>query len=336
MKKNQLLLAIVLSIFTALSVNATVWRINNITGISCNFATPALAVASASVLAGDTLHIEPSTVSYGDVTLTKKLTIIGVGYFLSENPQTQASPTPSTLGIINFNAGSQYSKITGLTTGNININTPYITITRNNIKGVVNLGVGITDLSLDKNYIQLDVNGNTLYCGSNVNRITIMNNYIQNNNATSGLAYYAVNFQAGFNGIMKNNIIKGNMVLFNTTLTNNIMIVGTVAMTSCISTNNIGVGTQFGTTNSNQQNVPQANIFVGLPNSTDGQWQLKSTSPAKAAGTEGEDCGIYGGCNPYILSGIPNIPAIYYIKPLRINNTTHILNIDTIKVKSHY
>jgi len=46
--------------------------------------------------------------------------------------------------------------------------------------------------------------------------------------------------------------------------------------------------------------------------STDGDWQLRSGSPAIGAGLDGVDCGMFGGSTPYVLSGIPAIPSIYY------------------------
>ena len=65
-------------------------------------------------------------------------------------------------------------------------------------------------------------------------------------------------------------------------------------------------------------------VFVGYYNqgsfSTDGQYVLKAGSPAKGTGQSGADMGIYGGTNPYKLSGMPRIPAIY--KLTAPSNTT--------------
>ena len=40
---------------------------------------------------------------------------------------------------------------------------------------------------------------------------------------------------------------------------------------------------------------------------------LKTGSPAIGAGMNGVDCGIFGGNQPYVLSGIPPIPSIFEI-----------------------
>ncbi len=79
------------------------------------------------------------------------------------------------------------------------------------------------------------------------------------------------------------------------------------------------------------------NVFVGYPTqgsySFDTRWQLTPTSPAKAAGLNGEDCGIFGGPNPYKLSGIHNRPLIYEVKaPVYVPNGSD-LNI-TVKVRA--
>jgi hypothetical protein len=67
-------------------------------------------------------------------------------------------------------------------------------------------------------------------------------------------------------------------------------------------------------------------------NSTDGQWQLKANSPALGAGENGVDCGMFGGSTPYILSGMPNIPAIYYLNTPMV--PSDVIDV-AIKAKSH-
>ncbi len=75
------------------------------------------------------------------LTFTKQLTIIGTGYWLSENDSTQAYNEPSMVGRLNFNNGSQGSVIEGVwidyhystTATAITINTNNITIRRNHI-----------------------------------------------------------------------------------------------------------------------------------------------------------------------------------------------------------
>ncbi|WP_315817687.1 hypothetical protein [Paraflavitalea speifideaquila] len=57
-----------------------------------NFTTFLAAVNDPNVLAGDTLYLEPSATNYatGGVTISKRLVVIGPGYFL--NPANTTTP----------------------------------------------------------------------------------------------------------------------------------------------------------------------------------------------------------------------------------------------------
>jgi hypothetical protein len=69
-------------------------------------------------------------------------------------------------------------------------------------------------------------------------------------------------------------------------------------------------------------------VFTGYPvdisgETNDGKYKLKPGSPAIGAGIGGVDLGIFGGPNPYRLSGIPSIPAFYKLEASSINATTN-------------
>lgn len=70
-----------------------------------------------------------------------------------------------------------------------------------------------------------------------------------------------------------------------------------------------------------------SNIFVGFPTqgsySNDGSYQLTPSSIAKGAGIGGIDIGIFGGVNPYRLSGIPATPSFYRLDAASPNATTN-------------
>lgn len=89
-------------------------------------------------------------------------------------------------------------------------------------------------------------------------------------------------------------------------------------------------------------------IFVGYPNnvsggntlySSDGAWQLSSTSVAKNYGvipgtSTTTDCGIFGGTNPYKASGIPAVPSFFRFNSSSSTATTSPYII-TFSVKSN-
>ena len=67
---------------------------------------------------------------------------------------------------------------------------------------------------------------------------------------------------------------------------------------------------------------------------TDGQWQLALGSPGIGAGIGGVDVGAFGGPNPYVLSGIPNLPAIYHFVAPAIGSTQSGLQVE-LKAKGN-
>lgn len=334
MKKIILILSMV--VLAAISLNAKVWRLNN-TGADADFTTLQSAHNSSDVLAGDTLHLEASSGSYGDLTATKSLVIIGAGYFLNQNDDMQANINHSIVGTVTFNAGSQGSIIEGCDCDIITIGTSNIIIQKNYIHGLraIIFSGNISNIIVRQNYlIGGDVWNQTdaaVYCNNGIcNNCSIYNNFIdmpENN-------FYCIYVENGFSGSIFNNVITKKIYISNSVFNNNIMVSGTFTQSNCTYTHNIGNTTQFGTDNGNQQNINMADVFVGATgNSSDGQWQLKSGSPAIGAGTNGIDCGMFGGDFPYHLSGVPSIPAIYYHEQT-IDNVNQQLNI-TIKAKSH-
>ncbi len=310
----------------SLILNATVLRVNSAPGSATSYTTAQAAHDAAS--ANDTLYLESSSISYGTMTCTKKLTIIGTGYFLGQNPQTQASPSACFIQQVYFNAGSEGSKITGVYLNNIFLNTSDILVTRCYIYGnsaiYMNTSSPIGNIVITQNFIDAGYTYSTAISFSYpANNILISNNYIRGYISTS----------TNFFGIITNNVMDGVFSAYNAVLKNNIMYNGGFNNYNCISFNNIGHNADFGTQNGNQSNVNMSTVFLGSTgNSSDGQWQLKPGSPAIGAGEGGVDCGMFGGSLPYILSGMPNIPAIYYMNAPSIPSNT--INV-SIKAKSH-
>ena len=91
----------------------------------------------------------------------------------------------------------------------------------------------------------------------------------------------------------------------------------------------------LGTENGNQSNVDMSTVFVGAgEGSTDGQWQLAENSPAIGAGLGGVDLGAFGGPTPYVLSGLPSMPAIYFLNAPISGSTNSGLQVQ-LKAKGH-
>lgn len=84
--------------FFCSNVNATSWRVCSKPEARANFTSVANAVASNSVFAGDTLYLEPGHFEETTVNITKKLVIIGPGYFFEENGINVANPGEAVFG----------------------------------------------------------------------------------------------------------------------------------------------------------------------------------------------------------------------------------------------
>jgi hypothetical protein len=331
--KTIFLIILVLLFFGEISNSQNLIRVNNNPGINADYTN--LQDANDNANDGDTIYLEGSTAEYAGANLSKKLTIIGPGYFLSENDSTQANGLEAKLnGEIRFNAGSEGSVITGST-----IDSYYLYISVDNIS--------IARCNVYRIYINGDVDN-----------ILILQNYVDfietsNNNGkitNSVISNNIVNYQIKFGSTSGPLQITNNVVfytssvyqpidVYNSSITNNIIChpnYSIIENTGNTITNNILAvdGTNAG---GNQYNVPMANVFVDYNStqgySTDGKWQLKNGSPALGAGVNGIDCGVFGGVKPYVLSGLPNLPHIYEATIPATANSGDGLSV-TIKVKS--
>jgi len=324
---------------------AKIWRVNNNTGINADFTT--LQAAHNGATAGDTLYLESSPTSYGALSASKKLTIIGTGYFLDQNLNLQAFFLPSKVDGITLNVGSAGSVIEGLSTNasSITINVNDVVIRRNFLGGPVGsiMDNSVGNVNINSNASNIIIAGNyalTIQNGSASTGILILNNFItvhnfQGENSQSTCLQLHTNTVA----IVKNNIFRrGAVDVYNTNFSNNIMYAGYYSGSSNLLANNISNGTQFGTLNGNQTNVSMATVFE-LNGSADAFWKLKAGSPAIAAGygsTPGSpvDCGMFGGSSPYALSGIPAIPTIYFFANQPVGSNSDPIDVQ-IKVRSN-
>jgi len=349
---------VIFTLFAIASLNASyakIWRVNNNSGIAADFTT--LQAAHDGASAGDTLHLEASPTSYGGASFTKKLVVIGPGYFLNENPNTQALKQTALVSTIYLYTASAGTVLMGLDfNGNsVQVYANDIVIRRNKFSsangsssdystGYVNLlydnqgsNPPVKNTIISQNYgLYITIN----YASTGV---LISNNYISYYSyAGDATTANVLNVQANAIVILQNNIIRrGAVNVNNSNIVNNIQMAGTFNGTGNLISNNIGNATQFGTSNGNKSNVDMGTVFVGTGTgvSSDGQWKLASGSPAIGAGYGSTaqkpiDAGIYSGQTPYVLSGLPPVPSIYYFDNKPIGSNSDPITV-TIKVKSN-
>ncbi len=130
MKLKSTYLLVVVSLFFCTSLFANVFRVNNtLTTDKAQKIFQAIQEAhdDTEVVAGDTLMIEGTATTYDNVTLIKRLVLIGPGYLLAQNPQTQANGAQAVVLDITIEAAASGSILMGLTFANTsNTYTPYI------------------------------------------------------------------------------------------------------------------------------------------------------------------------------------------------------------------
>jgi hypothetical protein len=357
------------AIFMALNVNAKVWRVNNRPLVDADFTTLQAAIDSASW--GDTLYIEGSPNNYGNGTFDKKLTVIGAGYWHDQNDSLQAYEHVSHVKQLAFNEGSQGSKITGLYVyyGNystaqnwklIAVNTDSITIERNYIYGyaanrttyngfAIFVNTDLNSCRIQQNWIQVNIddystsypNGTVfgIYFSGIPENTTLKSNFIRAYKSSSYGGYYSIHYNTyseESDMIIANNVLWGNLQTQRTFIVNNILLSGSYNNGQEDQTaNNLCSGTQFPNTGNNQQNVVMDSVFVDYDKYVDNGYLLKPNSPAKNAGINGGDCGVFSfdyDCEPYILSGMPAIPTIIEATYTTVGTTELPVN---IKAKSN-
>jgi len=362
MKKQITILAVAI-LFMATISNATVWRVNNRANMDSDFATLQDAINGSS--AGDTLYIGGSTFSYGHGVFDKQLVVIGNGYWLDENDTTQAFKQNSQVGKLTFNAGSEGSIVQGLYIYYssqqqfylITINTDSITIKKNHLfveKKYNGSGSGYdiyisgsrSDIIIMQNWITAFLNSShnndKVYCvifiGNPIN-CKVSNNFIRAyRSGSSGGDYYALwdNNNSSNNLMVVNNVFWGNVTTYYTEHINNILVSGSYYNGIGNETfNNICNGTQFPDINNNQRNVDMSTVFVDYEKYIDNGYILANGSPAIGSGFIGGDCGVYSndwGGVPYVLSGMPEIPAIFEATIPSFGTSTLPVN---IKATSH-
>lgn len=349
---KQLLTVFFFCCVASSSVFAAIISVNNNPNTSADYSSFQAAVDAAS--SGDVIMVYGSGISYGIDTIDKPLVIIGPGYLLSANPNTQVNPTSAKFEGLLISSGASGSIITGLEiTGTTVFNaaikieqTSNIIISRNNM----------TTGTLDHEPLQLHYSSN----------IQILQNYINNNYAqyvhdaivlwhSSGIIiknnmieakYKCIEINNTSSALFENNIIRarygGSVTSYNlldvdnSIFKNNILInTYSISGSNYSAQNNICTHSIFGTSGGNQANVALSTIFVSAAGSSpDGKWQLSASSPAIGAGVGGVDCGIFGGTEPYVLSGIPFVPNIYEINMPSSGTSSGGINVN-IKVRAN-
>lgn len=319
------------------SSNARILILNNNGTNTGHYRTIYEALAAAQNR--DTIYCVGSSTKYDStqgVEITKEVTIIGPGYFLVENPGTNANFSPAVLNKITIS--SPNISLIGLTIYRVTVLSGNLFIKRCNIDYMSH---GLITSQINNIVISQCYLGRAdFYSGEyQINDVIFTNNYVAT--ISEGLpgsgGGSGLNTQSFNNWVINGNTFSaGDSYFFGETLINNIFAsdLPNSFSSNCSIEYCIFVNGPVPATNSNLINVDFNTLFVAsIGNSTDGRWKLKPGSPAIGSGFNGVDRGMFGGATPYVLSGVPPIPAIYglTVQPVSTNNALPV----QVKIKTN-
>lgn len=314
MKKLFSFLAVAL--LTA-SAHSETFRVNNTPGSGAQYTTFDEAQSAASE--GDVIIFDGSDTSYGEIEVTKRLTLKGPGYFLGENEATSEGTPVASFKKIKVTAAG--TTLTGLV-----VDESYILL---NASNVVVTRCYAREISLSADYS---------YSDKGVSNCIIHQNYIRH--GITGDNYSA---HATFIQITNNIIAEGYnavlMYLDQSTISRNTIISGESGyrcITNCVIENNIAPE-MVNDVYTIMHNTFKNNHFTAWGNKD----LYKEANPRndktiKAVdATIATDKGAFSGDDPYVLSGLPSGPMIKdIIMPESVvqgENLKVIVNIGTSK-----
>jgi hypothetical protein len=314
MKTVNIFIAVLCAVIFSSTTYGAILRVNSTPGMAAPYTS--LSSAAAAAAPGDTIYIEGAATVYSGASISKPLVLIGPGYFLNEsNPRTQANATVAELNYIIFDVGSKGSVAQGLKISSTYVKDSFVTIQRCLLaSAILNYSNTTTYGDTIRNcYItgSVSTSGTVGHTKSLMfyNNISVATTPISLNSASSGFVVNNVfgastNLFSCSNMLFQNNIFKSPS--FTSYLTLN-------AFYNNIACNAAGIPSG----NGNVLGATWDDLFISDTSATsDGKFQLAPTSIAIDAGDlngADVDCGAFGGPAPYILSGMPNVPSIYYL-----------------------
>jgi hypothetical protein len=362
--KKSLLLSCIATLCLSASVFAqTIRRVNNTPGLNDPNVYATAQAAHDAAAPNDIISLEPTACSdyscYGGLTVTKRINVVGPGYFRDKNPNNFFDLRNISLNSVTFGNGSANSTMMGVQIDNgLTIQDANITITRcrtylitfaksgNFVGGVESIGNNAT---ITNNIISGTISGGTyagtcsgspctLYAGTNC---TISNNIL--NGGINSLSAAIINyntFSGNFSGVVgstiTNNIFdaRSQSISYQVLPANNS---GTTASNNiCLGVN--GLPTGGGNVNGANPNIiftGTSNPFTTYTTNGDKDFQLAVGSPALTAAAGGTQAGAFGnGANAYRLSGVPNTPIVTSFISTGSGNNTTPLSI-TVSVRSN-
>jgi hypothetical protein len=308
---------------------AAVLTLNNNTPTPGQYTT--FADAQTAAAAGDTILVQASATSYGSITISKRLALIGPGH----KPNT-SSGVGATFGGVFISGNLTGVRIFGISLAGIN--GPFGDYLRNVdsliIENVFNTG-GVTAAG-DCNYLVIRgtvfQNSAIVFGDTNIDGVIVENNYFSTGSSClsgwggTGAKLVSNNIFASSGG--SNSLVSGS--IRNTIFQNNIfygIAANSGTQTDCLYANNLSFGHVSNNTlpptgqngSNNLVNVDPKIVNIPAPTSAafayTRNYRLQADSPCKGAGIGGTDIGLYEPDFEFSMTGEPQRPQALSLNP---------------------
>lgn len=275
----------------------TNWYIDNRPGTIADFRN--LSQAINATKSGDTLYIAGSNTLYTGGIIDGLRVIIGPGYFLEENPNTQFNTQPAEINFLDLSATADGSKVYGISTQSLRLNNQSSSAP-DTLKNIVIEGNRLQVLGFNDKHLNITVKGNIISnlqfastTVQNVNRsyddFTVTNNIIDTVNT--------------FFDIISTDKSSLNNMVFDY---NNIRFISDSI--NDLNFSNSIIGVEGSGANTFENNIA---FDEGLFTNSSGNFTIDNDYiPIDGNLPQG----AFAGENPYKLSGLPPVPSIYNIE----------------------
>ncbi|RYZ20449.1 MAG: hypothetical protein EOO16_16625 [Chitinophagaceae bacterium] len=283
------------------------------------------ANAQTAAVAGDTIYVHGSSISYNSITISKSITLIGPGH----NPQKQA-PLKATFYQISLAASN--SSVIGVITDYFYVaggSITNVTLSRNRVEYYLYFGAHSTsNWIIEGNVFGYQHNG-TVFSAAHYS----FSNYYFENNIFNG--HFENNSSGTVSDIYFNNCVflkktsgpDYALYAWKNSTFNNCIFYGknpTPAVTG--SGNNFYNCISYSAANNAFPGVGSGNLvntdplfasYAAAGFAYTDNYALQAGSPAKSYGLDGNDLGVYGGTYVWNQNGLPKLP---YISEFTISN----------------
>lgn len=296
MKKVLMILA---AICMTMAANAKILRVSNVSGSSAPYTTIDDALNAAS--AGDTIMLDSSPNYYGTINsnynITKKIVLIGPGYWLTENGTVAEGASSAKIGHLTVKAEGVVIK--GLSVNNFNIQAPKTVINRCSTNNI------IFKNEADNGIItQCFITGEIV--GANFTQLT--NNIITSTSPNDFITDFT-------NGIIAYNTFRNKNIRIGSSIKN------------CTFENNLWKDyNEYGSGNSYNNNYKTDIINTQATNDFIDTDYYNLEIPAEVI----SQYGAFAGDSPYVISGVPSGPII---TDLEMPTTVEVGSTPTVTIK---